>query len=334
MVNVLITRKFFSQDLNYIKARLDQNVNLIEPNDFSEEELIKQCKNVEIFLGNFFSRNLLKEANQLKFIQIPWTGVDNLDFSILLEFNVELYNSHSNSTAVAEHAVAMMFDIAKKLSYHDRLLRIGDWNRPSEENANTINSFSKNISNSNIAILGYGAIGKKIHKFLNQYNCKFNIIDASIPENKKKKNAQYFSETKLIEAVKNSDFVFIALPLTKSTKGLINDGFFKSMSKNSVLINISRGEVINEKDLYDALKNNIIYGAAIDTWYQYPSKNNRFVFPSESFSFHNLDNLLLSSHRAGFIEGALPHLDDAIENINNYINNIPLINKVSLKNKY
>ena len=62
-------------------------------------------------------------------MQIPWTGVDNLNFELLKKYNVTVCNSHSNSLAVAEHAIALMFDAAKKISYHDRLLRIGEWNR-------------------------------------------------------------------------------------------------------------------------------------------------------------------------------------------------------------
>jgi len=67
------------------------------------------------FLVAFFSERLLEHTINLKFAQVPWTGIDNLDFSLLRRFNVILCNSHSNAFVVAEHAVSMMMDVAKKI---------------------------------------------------------------------------------------------------------------------------------------------------------------------------------------------------------------------------
>lgn len=106
------------------------------------------------------------------------------------------------------------------------------------------------------------------------------------------------------------------------------------MNKSSIFINVSRGEIVNETDLYYALKNNIIGSAGIDTWYNYPSFKNPDVYPSIKHDFHKLDNIILSPHRSGYIEDGFPHLDDAIDNLNKFTKNEQLINIVSLKNGY
>jgi phosphoglycerate dehydrogenase-like enzyme len=106
------------------------------------------------------------------------------------------------------------------------------------------------------------------------------------------------------------------------------------MNTEGILINISRGEVLHESDLYHSLKSGSIAFAAIDTWFNYPSKDTPAVFPSKKHEYHLLDNLVLSPHRAGFVEGSFPHLDDAIENLNRCYLNQELINKISLTDKY
>jgi lactate dehydrogenase-like 2-hydroxyacid dehydrogenase len=122
-----------------------------------------------------------KIAKKLKLIQVPWTGVDRLDFELLKKFrDVIICNSHSNCLAVAEYAVALLFDLVKKISYHDQLLRDGNWNRPSEAHEVNYNIFSSYVSNKKVGILGYGNIGKKIKKILNGFDCSFYIVNELI----------------------------------------------------------------------------------------------------------------------------------------------------------
>ena len=130
------------------------------------------------------------------------------------------------------------------------------------------------------------------------------------------------------------DFVFLAIPLTAETNGMVDAKFFNAMTRHSILINISRGQVLNPQHLYDALFKMEIGAAAIDTWYNYPSPSNPKVFPSLEFPFHRLDNIVLSPHRAGYIDSGFPHLDDAIENLNRYSKGEPLKNIISLNNEY
>ena len=137
-VNVVLTRKFFDADLQFIKNGVKEGANIIIPEAFTEDDLMKYAPEADIFFGPVISKRLCGAATHLKFIQVPWTGVDNLNFDLIREIGVKVCNSHSNAYAVAEQALALMFDAAKKMAYHDRLMRTGDWNRPRPDKSNAV----------------------------------------------------------------------------------------------------------------------------------------------------------------------------------------------------
>lgn len=333
-IKVLLTRKFFDQDIHYLLEKLNAECHLIIPEDYSESNLIKLAEDADVFFGATISEKLCHAAPNLKFIQIPWTGVDNLNFEEIEKIGVTVCNSHSNAYAVAEHAITLMLDAAKKITYHDTELRKGNWNRPKMDGSNEISPFSLRVSNKNVGILGYGHIGKAIHEFLSGFKCTFYISDFSFQKTAIENGNYFFSPEQTDDYLKFMDFVFVCLPLTKETKGYINQALLSKLKRTSILINTSRGEVIEEDDLYYALKEGIINGAGIDTWYNYPKISSEKTFPSKKNPFHELKNLVLSPHRAAFIENELPHLDDAIANLNRASEGNPPLNIISTKNKF
>jgi lactate dehydrogenase-like 2-hydroxyacid dehydrogenase len=333
-MRVLITKKFHKSDLAYIKERLDKGIELVEPETYDEEGFVKQVDNAEVLLGGFISDVLLKKSKDLKFIQIPWTGVDSLDYVLLKKYKVTVCNSHSNSGVVAEHAVALMMDASKKLSFHDRQMRKGDWNRLFPDNKNEITPFSKQISGAKVGMIGFGAIAKNIYSYLSGFECKFSVFTRSGNAVNSNADTQFHSISSFKNEANDLDYLFICVPLTDETQGMVDNDMLSSLSKTCILINISRGEVIEQESLYTALKENKLGAAAIDTWYNYPNINVQHVFPSKEFSFHLLDNLVLSPHRAGYVDSGFPHLDDAIENLNRAKKGKDLINVISLENRF
>jgi len=292
-VNVLLSKKFMQSDIEYIKAALSAGVTLVEPEEYTEEGVLRKINEADALLGGMFSESLLKASKHIKLFQIPWTGVDNIDFSLLRKYEIDnVCNSHSNAFVVAEHAIALYFSAAKKIPYHDRRLRHGDWNRISPD----------------------GNEGGQLRE---------DDIDCEV-----------YCYNQLEEALENAGAVFVAIPLTSESTGLFDQACFGAMSQQSILINVARGAVIDEESLYRSLHNRSIYGAGIDTWYNYPKPPNSQTFPSENYPFHDLDNLVLSPHRAGYVDSGFPHLDDAIQNINNLQAGAPLINRISAEYRY
>lgn len=327
-INVLLTRKFFDKDIDYLESKVSPDCNLIIPDQYDLDTLVSLADRANIFLGPVVSKKLCHAAPDLKFIQIPWTGVDNLDFALIEEIGVKICNSHSNAYSVAELAIGLMFDVAKKISYHDAEFRKGNWNRPRADKANIVSPFSKRVSFQSVGILGYGHVGRLIHKYLSGFDCQFHIIDDSFNENRKENDCYYYKRDYLSK-LNTLDFLFICVPLTNNTIGFINENFINHLSNNVILINTSRGEIIDEKAVFNALKFKRIRGAGIDTWNIKPSTLDEAVFPSENYPFHNLNNIVLSSHRGGMIENELPHLEDAITNINRAVIGLEPLNVVS-----
>lgn len=333
-IKILPTRKFFEKDIEYIKSKISSECEFLIPDNYSVDALKKYATEANVFLGGLISKELCAAASKLKFIQVPWTGVDNLNFKEIAEIGIPVCNSHSNASAVAEHAISMMLAAGKKISFHDAEMRKGNWNRPLPDGSNSISPFSKRIYGSNVAIVGYGHIGKLIHKMLVGFNCNFKIVDAADFSEKKDKRTTFYKPSSLNEVLPQSEFVFISVPLVESTKDMVNRDFFTEMKSSAILINISRGEVINENDLFNTLKTNTIAGAAIDTWYNYPKNALEPTLPSVVNRFEELENLVMSPHRSAMIEGELPHLDDAIDNLNRAAKGLKPINIISVKNKY
>lgn len=334
-MKVLITKKFQDADLKYLRERINSNIELVIPENYTETSLVSLADKVDVLFGGYFSEALLENSVNVKFAQIPWTGVDNLDFELLEKYKFVVCNSHSNSEIVAEHAIALMMDAAKKLSYHDREMRQGNWNRLFPNTENKVSPFSKKITDSKIGIIGFGAIGQHIVKMLKGFNCNFHVFTRSGEVAMEFQSEVHAFQIKDFLDISNElDVIFVAIPLTKETHGMIDDRFFNAMAEQSILINISRGQVLNPEHLFHALLNKRIGAAAIDTWYNYPSPSNPTVFPSLEFPFHELDNIVLSPHRAGYTDSGFPHLDDAIENLNRCAVGEPLKNIISLNNTY
>ncbi len=141
--------------------------------------------------------------------------------------------------------------------------------------------------------------------------------------------------TNLKELLGKVDYVFLCVPLTEETRGFFGTEQFAAMKETAIMINTSRGEIVDEDALYGVLKDKKIGGAAMDTWYNNPK--NPFdtdCKPSLKNSFETLDNLVLSPHRAAMIAGELPHLDDAVMNINRTVDGLEPLNVVSVDKKF
>lgn len=327
---VLLTRPFFEKDINYIRSGLCEDAELIIPENFEPGTLISLASDANVFLGPNLSPELLAEAHDLELIQIPWTGVDKLNLSNLQGYNVALCNSHSNSLAVAEHSVALALALFKQIPYHHNELSRGNWNRPKAGGANEVSPFSASVKGLRVGLLGYGSIASKIHKLLLGFGCDFYVCSKHpkkfVAEDSVK---SVFTLEGICDFLERIDALFICLPLTEETNQLLDYSKLRLL-KNGYLINTARGEVINEADLFRLLSDKVIKGAAIDTWMGIIKDGEK---PSP-FEFEKLNNVILSPHRAGMIEDALPHLDDAIVNINNLCKGLSLINIVDISKKY
>ncbi|MBA7562626.1 reverse transcriptase-like protein [Candidatus Atribacteria bacterium 1244-E10-H5-B2] len=308
MVKAQVWEKAFNESNK--KAKL--NLEFIIPEKDERETIEKYLKEVEVAIGGTFSKGDLEQAKKLKLIQIPFAGVDKLNFDLYKNCQgIYICNIHSNRAAVTEQTFALILALAKNIVTNDRDLRLGRWHGLSTKEPTV------QLQGKSLGVVGLGSIGWKIAKIGHSLGMKVFALKRKIEEKdiEKKNILEFLGEKKDLEKViKESDFIVVAVPLTRETKGLIGKKELKLM-KGKYLINISRGVVIDEEALFKSLKEGNLAGAAIDTWYQYPTSEQREALPSK-YDFHKLDNVVMSPHTAGYTDKALE------ENIKSVFDNI------------
>lgn len=249
------------------------------------------------------SAELLAAASGLKLVQVPFAGIDTIDLDLLRCTRVPLANSHGNREVTAEHAVALMFALTRRIIPYDRDLRRGIWHGFATMDEPVIGLFGKTVG-----IAGLGNIGTHIVRICRSMSMRVlglkrtpggacsDLVDRA-----------YGSDEKMA-FLAASDFVIDVLPLTAETEKYFGAAEFEAMHGHW-FINIGRGRTVDEHALYVALTNGTLAGAGLDPWWVYPaspvardsSGNMIPVMPAHE-PFWELDNVVLSPHTAGFAD--------------------------------
>jgi phosphoglycerate dehydrogenase-like enzyme len=321
----------------YILEKLNsfENVKTLFYTKTSERSRADLVSSADILVGWRPSEKLISEASNMKLFINPGTGIQPL-LELFRRENekrkVLLINGHGNSYFVAQHAVALLLTLMNKSIPHHRWMREGKW-RTGDRDAISIPLRFRNVG-----FLGYGAINQKIHRFLSGFDIDFSILRKHWKKQKSPlpTDVEKFKFSQLPEFLTNIDILFVAVPLTSLTKGLIKKKELKLLGKKGLVVNVARGEIIDEESLYGALKRKDITGAAIDVWYDYTPKSDgegrKYPF---HFPFHTLDNIILSPHRGYSPFSDLLRWDEIIENIKRIaMGRTDFINIVNLDEEY
>jgi D-3-phosphoglycerate dehydrogenase len=233
------------------------------------------------------TKEVMYAAPNLKLVAVHGIGVDRVDIEEALKRGIMVTNTPlANTAAVAEHALALILGLIKKIPTSDRLVKEGKWTQAHSEN--------KQLMNMTTGIIGLGNIGTKVAKRLRSFETRIIAYDPYVP-------AERFEElgvesVNLENLLKTSDVVTIHLPLTRFTKHLIKEEQLKKMKTNAHIVNTSRGPVIDEKALYIALRDKWIASAALDVFEEEPLPQNSPLL--------KLENIILTPHVAGSTDEA------------------------------
>ena len=147
--------------------------------------------------------------------------------------------------------------------------------------------------------MGYGEIGRRIGSILEAMSIKIKAIQRN-PE--RDSVSDIHEPDELRDLLPNTDILILAVPLTQETESLIGEEELSLLPDLAILVNISRGIVVDQEALYEALKERRLFAAGMDVWYNYPAdrQSRSETFPGD-FPFHKLDNLVFSPHRAGLV---------------------------------
>lgn len=185
------------------------------------------------------------------------------------------------------------------------------------------NSQWLSLSGLSCGIIGMGEIGLNLINYLTAFNPKIITLNRYKNKFQNKFNVEFYDD--ISQVCHHSDIIFLSLPLTKDTFHIIDKEILFKM-KDKYLVNVGRGELIKEEDLYLSLKENVLKGAALDVWYQYPQINRMVNYP-----FQELNNLILSPHCSG---NEINSRKNVVDNLDYYFKNNVLKNIVNLDREY
>ena len=315
------TNIIFMYKIGIIDTIDDKGIKLLENNKNFSYEVITDLSNKNLLakLPEFdgvtlrrgkLDEEILKNCKKLKVIARHGVGYDNVDTSYIKKNNISLLVTHnSTSTSPAEHAMFMIINIYKGREMFDSMVREGNFHKAIHLKIN--DNFE--LFNKNVLIAGFGRIGKKLIKKCLGFDMNVSVYDPYVD----KEAIQSLGGKKVTDfyqALKETDILSLSLPLNEETKNLISLKEMSIMKKSAVLINISRGGIVNEKDLNKALEDKLISFAGIDVFEKEPPdldnpllKNNR---------------VLLSPHAATFTRECLENMSmETVQNIIDFFEN-------------
>jgi phosphoglycerate dehydrogenase-like enzyme len=295
------------ENQDYLTTLIDPNITLSMGTELGSQA------NYHILVSGRPSRELLTKSSKLEAVIIPWAGVPQETRELLSEFpHLRIHNLHYNAAATAELAVALLLAAAKSLIPIDRKFRDHDWTPRYLPNPSIL------LEGKQALILGYGEIGRRVGKICSGLGLRIIAVRRTIQESEVEGQIEIYPGSDLDSLLPRADFLIVCLPETPETQGMIGEEEINQLPNGAIVVNIARGEILQEKALYEALSNGKLASAGIDVWYQYPEREeDRSNTPPSKFPFHELENVVMSPHRAG---GWAKSGDARMEHLANLLN--------------
>src|SRR5438128_2578708 len=236
-----------------------------------------------------FPTDFRQKARKVRMIQSLVAGIDHFPFDRFPPSAIVCSNAGAYSVSVAEHAMALLLAAAKDIVARTEEIRRGIFNQPVE---------NKGLAGSTALILGFGGIGSEIARRCKAFDMHVVGLARSPPSNSLADAVGTMED--LPRYLPQADAVFLALPLTRATQGLVDRVFLTRMKQDAMLVNIARGKLIVEDDLFEHLKARPRFRAALDTWWTYPDTRDGRPFHRP---FQDLPNIVMTPHVAPFVAG-------------------------------
>ena len=257
---------------------------------------------INIRSSSRFSNHVIDGAQNLRHIAIWGTGTDNVDLDAARRNNVLVTNTPNTATeAVAEHTVALLLSLARRVPELDARVRRGEWPR----------GMLTQLSGNTLGIIGTGRIGKRTAEIARGMRMKVIAWSRNADHSWAQENQVEYVDFGVL--LRQSDAISLHLRLSDESRGMISTEQLSQMKSTSLLVNSGRGELVDETALAEALGSGAIAGAALDTFEEEP-------LPSES-PLRGLPNAILSPHTAGTTSEALANgLSMVVANTLNFFN--------------
>lgn len=280
---VINTKTFVKSGQYAVKMLTDKGYEVVTntaTKSFTYEEMYELCSDTYGIIAGLdkIDEAFLKNAKNLKVISRFGVGVDGIDLEAAKRHGVKVERAiGSNSTSVAEMAVGLIFALARGIVKSTCEVKGGKWVKP----------IGTELKGKTLGILGLGNVGRETARIAHGIGMEIAAYDPFIsPESiSRDLNVQMMP---IDEILKCADFITLHMPLTDENRNLMNIEKLRLMKKTAYLVNTARGGLVNEDDLYDALKNGVIAGAAEDVFSKEP--------PEAGSKLLSLDNFILTPH--------------------------------------
>lgn len=279
---ILITPRSFGKTSNVPFEMLERHGYEIIRNDtgksYTEDELLKVIGDVDGVIAGLdpITRKVLEKGKKLKVVSKYGVGVDNIDLEAARELGIKVtYTPGANNESVADFAFALMLALSRKINDLHEIVKSNKWEK----------KIGTEVYGKTIGIVGTGAIGKGVARRAGGFNMEILAYDIYPDEAFANQTGMKYVDKKTL--LERSDFISLHVPLTDEMYHFIGDVELDMMKKSSILINTSRGGIVDEAALYNALKEYKIAGAALDVYETEPPTNSRLL---------ELKNILLAPH--------------------------------------
>ena len=261
----------------------------------SVEDIVEDVADCDAILARTasFPREVIEAGRKLKVIGRHGVGCDNIDVAAATERGIWVcFTPEANANSVAEYTIGMIVALARQFLPSDRAVRSGAWDKRNKLPA-------IDLEGKTLGLVGAGRIGSRVaKKAIYGLDMKVMVYDPWVKE------LPGLPEVKMAEDAetifRDSDFVSLHIPLNTETQGMFGKKYLDIMKPQAFLINAARGELVNEADLYVALKEKRIAGAALDVYDPEP--------PGDDNPLFTLDNVILSPHNAALTREAMARM--------------------------
>lgn len=279
---ILITPRSFGKTSNVPFEMLNKYGYEIIRNEaglkYSEDELLDIIEDVDgVIVGlDPITERVLKKGKKLKVVSKYGVGLDNIDLEAAKKLGIKVtYTPGANNESVADFAFSLMLTLSREVNKLDEIVRSNKWEK----------RIGTEVYGKTIGVIGTGAIGKGVARRATGFDMEILAYDLYPDEAFANTIGMKYVDKKTI--MEKSDFITLHVPLTDEMYHFIDSKELNMMKKNAILINTSRGGIVNEDALYDALKEKKIAGAALDVYETEPPINHKLL---------KLDNVLLTPH--------------------------------------
>ena len=265
------------------KILLSNNIEVDVITNFTPDELNQNINSYDGLIvrsATKVNKEVIENAKNLKVVGRAGAGVDNIDINAAKQKNIIVMNTPGgNTNATAEHTLALLLSLSRKISKADITTHKGEWAKKSLK--------GNEIKGKTIGIIGFGNVGKRFAQMCNALGLKVLIYSKTF-DTIRNEFPDYIS-CDLNKILKEADIISFHCKPNPDGSSIISAKEINIMKKNVLIINTARGNLVSEIDLKDAIKNNTIGGVALDVFEEEPAKNN-ILF--------GLDNVLLTPHIA------------------------------------